>query len=85
MLDGKTKRTTIPILCGWEQNKDGSITGYVANRIGFRDGTLTTTSSVKTRAPGGSCRHDNWRIEIQTDVGSAATSATSNFTFEEDQ
>jgi len=50
---GKSKGTTIPTLSNWEQNKDGSITGYVANRIGFRDGTLITTSPVKTRARAG--------------------------------
>lgn len=37
----------IPTLSNWEQNKDGSITGYVFNRIGFRDGTLVTTSPIK--------------------------------------
>ena len=50
---GKSKGTTIPSLSNWEQNKDGSITGYVANRIGFKDGTLITTSPVKTRARAG--------------------------------
>ena len=50
---GISSGTTIPTLSSWEQNSDGSITGYVANRIGFKDGTLITTSPVKTRARAG--------------------------------
>jgi hypothetical protein len=45
--------TNLPTLSDWEQNDDGSITGYVSNRIGFEDGTLITTSPVKTRARAG--------------------------------
>ncbi len=43
----------IAVLSEWEQNLDGSITGIVSDREGFEDGTLITTSPVKTEAKKG--------------------------------
>lgn len=45
--------TKVPTLSDWEQNEDGSITGYVSNREGFEDGTLITTSPVEVAAQKG--------------------------------
>lgn len=36
----------VPSLVEWVQNDDGTITGFVNNKIGFEDGTQITTSPV---------------------------------------
>ncbi|KAG7352186.1 cathepsin propeptide inhibitor domain I29 [Nitzschia inconspicua] len=36
----------VPSLVEWTQNEDGTITGFVNNKIGFEDGTQITTSPV---------------------------------------
>ena len=46
----KVKKVSPPgtaVLSNWKQNPDGSITGTVRNKKGFRDGTKITTSTVR--------------------------------------
>jgi hypothetical protein len=42
-----------PSLVEWTQNEDGSITGFVNNKLGFEDGTQITTSPVELGARSG--------------------------------
>lgn len=43
----------VPSLVEWTQNEDGTITGFVNNKIGFEDGTQITTSPVNMGARSG--------------------------------
>jgi hypothetical protein len=52
----------VPSLVEWTQNEDGTITGFVNNKIGFEDGTQITTSPVDMGARSG--------IIVQTRGGS---------------
>ena len=49
----KRQTSSIAVLSKWKQNADGSITGFVKNKKGFKDGTQITTSSVKKGAKAG--------------------------------
>jgi hypothetical protein len=43
----------VPSLVEWKQNEDGTITGFVNNKVGFEDGTQITTSPVSLGARSG--------------------------------
>ena len=47
------KKRDVALLAKWEQNEDGTITGIVAKKKGFRDGAKITTSPVKGEAKAG--------------------------------
>merc|ERR1711862_819963 len=38
----------VPIIKGWKQNKDGSITGFISGSPNYDDGEIVTTSKLKT-------------------------------------
>ncbi|KAL3927043.1 MAG: hypothetical protein SGARI_005431 [Bacillariaceae sp.] len=43
----------VPSLVEWVQNEDGTVTGFVNNKVGFDDGTQITTSPVSFGARSG--------------------------------
>jgi hypothetical protein len=43
----------IPIISGWRQNRDGSITGRVSGGTGFKEGEQISTSPIGGKAIGG--------------------------------
>ena len=47
------KKRDVALLAKWEQNEDGTITGIVAKKKGFRDGAKITTSPIKGEAKAG--------------------------------
>lgn len=46
-------RPEVAVLNKWEQNADGSITGVIRNKTGYKDGTRVTTSPVNKGAKSG--------------------------------
>jgi membrane protein involved in colicin uptake len=43
----------VPTISGWTQNRDGSITGRISGRSGFKDGEKIETSPIGGKAIGG--------------------------------